>query len=164
MQRGVELLRAKTSIPVGAYAIVHDAGSVAAFAEAWRQGALPGEPRFRLSARGASLDEMAQCTGALPQGPARSALLAVLPRCVCEQQGLTIGDGDEPAGGGGRETAHQRIHSGRSLPYHPCGSDPVGAFEACREGTDSCAGAGCPGTAVGWHSTARSQRWSGKSN
>ncbi len=164
MQRGVELLRAKTSIAVGAYAIVHDAGSVAAFAEAWSQGAVPGQPRFRLSARGGSLDELAECTRALPSGPARSAVLAVLPRCVCEQQGLTIGDGDEPARAGSREATPERIHSGRSLPYHPCGSDPVGAFEACQEGVDSCAGAGCPGTAVGWHSTARSQRWSAKSN
>ena len=33
------------------------------------------------------------------------------------------------------------------------------AFEACQDGAESCAISGCPGTAVGWRSTARSKRW-----
>ena len=82
--RGVERLRAQTQVPVGAYAILHDARWVPAFAEAWSRGGLPGEPRFRLSARGAALDELVQCARALPPGPAQAALLAVVPRCLVE--------------------------------------------------------------------------------
>ena len=156
MLRGIERLCTETKIPVGAYAIVHDARGVAAFAEAWDRGALPGAPRFRLSARGASLDELVQCARALPSGPARAALLAVLPRCLCEPAGLAIeGGGQHPAS----LRPQQRIHGGRSVPDQPCGSDPIGAFEACRDGSGSCASAGCPGTAVGWQTTARSERW-----
>jgi hypothetical protein len=155
--RGVERLRTQTRIPIGAYAIVHDARWIPAFAEAWSRGGFPGEPRFRLSARGSSLDALIECAQSAPPGPVRSALLAVLPHCVMERDGLANGGGERALD---RATAQQRIHSGRSLPYHPCGSDPLGAFDTCPEGTETCAASGCPGMAVGWQTTARSQRWS----
>lgn len=156
MQRGVERLRAQTQIPVGAYAIVHDARLVGGFADAWSRGVLPGTPRFRLSARGGSLDELMQCATELAPGPARTALMAVLPRCGRKA------DAGEAAtvAATNRNTPQQRIHAGRSLPYEPCGADPIGAFELCPEDVGTCTSAACPGTARGWQSTARSQRWS----
>jgi MoaA/NifB/PqqE/SkfB family radical SAM enzyme len=158
MLRGVERVRAKTHLRIGAYAILHDARAVAAFAEAWSRGALPGEPRFRLSARGAALDDLLQCAQELPPGPARAALMAVLPLCLCGPDGLAgEGGGDAPIA----RTPQQRIHRGRTTPYQPCGSDPLGAFETYHGAGDACAVSGCIGTAVGWHRTARSQRWSG---
>jgi hypothetical protein len=157
--RGVERLRAHTRIPVGAYALVHDARSIAAFAEAWAHGALPGAPRFRLSTRGGSLDELVECARALPSGPARSALVALLPHCLCEAAGLA----SEVAAAGAREPAvpQQTVHCGRSVPYRPCGSDPIGVFETCQSAIAPCALPGCPGTPMGWHREARTERWSG---
>lgn len=174
MQRGVERLRAQTQIPVGAYAILHDARWVEAFADAWSRGALPGEPRFRLSARGGSLDELMRCAGALAPGAARDALLAVLPRCGSPSALSPASGGDRKreaeaspplAGENAREGApQQRIHGGRSLPYEPCGADPIGAFEICPADVGTCVSSGCAGTARGWESTTRSQRWSSSSN
>jgi hypothetical protein len=159
MERGVERLRAHTEIPVGSYAIVHDAAVVPAFAAAWSRGLLPGEPRFRLSALGAALDDLVQCTQALAPGPARSALLAVLPRCVCEQNGVQVGGNLEATASLIDPEPQQWIHWGRSLPYQPCGSDPIGSYETCPEQRASCAASGCHGTAMGWHRTARSTQW-----
>ena len=68
MLRGVERVRAETTIAVGAYAIVHEARWIPAFAAAWSSGDLPGAPRFRLSARGSSVEELVQCAQALPPG------------------------------------------------------------------------------------------------
>lgn len=159
MQRGIERLRAQTQIPVGAYAILHDARLVTGFADGWSRNALPGEPRFRLSARGGSLDELMQCATELPPGAARSALLAVLPRCGRERDGLPREENDTIAATN-RNTPQQRMHSGRSLPYEPCGADPIGTFELCPADVGTCTSSGCPGTPRGWQSTARSQRWS----
>ena len=158
MLRAVTRLRTRTPIQVGAYAIVHDASQVAAFAEAWQRGELPGEPRFRLSGRGGSLDELADCASALPPGKARTALLSVLPRCVCDAAGLVVED-DALARRGMDAAEQQRMQWGRSVAHHPCGSDPLGAFEACRDSAGTCTASGCPGIAVGWHSTARARRW-----
>jgi len=158
--RAVERVRAHARIPVGAYAVLHDARWVAAFADAWERGALPGAPRFRLSARGGSLDELVECAGGLAPGRARTALLAVLPQCLCERAGLA-GEAKRAADGGA--PAAQRVECGRAVPYSPCGSDPIGAFDPCAGGTGACALSGCSGTAVGWHSTARAERWSGSS-
>lgn len=155
MQRGVERLRAQTQIPVGAYAIIHDARFVPAFADAWSRGTLPGEPRFRLSERGGSLDELRACARELPPGPARDALTAVLPRCGSDG---TFDDTEE--GASAPPAPRQEIYCGRSRPYEPCGADPIGAFELCPEDVGTCRSSGCPGTARGWQSTARSQRWS----
>lgn len=155
--RGIEYLRGKTQIPVGAYAILHDAHLAPAFAQAWNLGALPGEPRFRLSARGSSVDELVECARMLPLGQARSALLALLPRCLRESGGLEIDD--ENATAVTLNQPQQRIQCGRIVPYQPCGSDPIGAFETCHEGAQSCAISGCLGTPAGWQSAARSKRW-----
>jgi MoaA/NifB/PqqE/SkfB family radical SAM enzyme len=160
MQRGVERLRAQTQIPVGAYAIVHDARMVPAFADAWSHGALPGEPRFRLSERGGSLEDLIQCAIELPPGPARAALLALLPRCGRDDAGIQQDEGSDVVAVTSRNTPQQRIHSGRSLPYEPCGADPIGAFELCPADVGTCTSSGCPGTPRGWQSTARSKRWS----
>ncbi len=153
--RAVENLRKQAKVPVGAYAILHDTRPVAAFAEAWSRGDLPGEPRFRLSARGASLDELLHSARALPPGPTRAALMAVLPQCLCEQEGL----GGEHRSSVNEPAPQQSVQFGRSVPYRPCGSDPIGAFETCRDGAEPCATPGCPGTAVGWQSSVRSKRW-----
>lgn len=158
--RGIERVRGQTQIPVGAYALLHDARWVPAFAEGWSRGGFPGAPRFRLSPRGSSLEELVQCARVLPPGPARTALLAVLPQCLVEPDGLASERNGESAAAMSPTTAQQRIHSGRSLPYQPCGSDPIGAFEMCHQDVGTCARIGCAGTAVGWQSRARSQQWS----
>lgn len=152
MLRAVQRLRQTAKIPVGAYAILHDARPVPAFAELWAQHRLPGEPRFRLSARGSSLDELVRVGRELPDGPVRSALQAVLPHCLWQP--------DESARGAkGAFASQQALRCGRAESYQPCGSDPIGAFEACEKGMEWCNVPGCPGTAVGWQSTARSKRW-----
>lgn len=158
--RALERVRAKTSIAVGAYAVLHDARAVPAFAEAWSRGALPGAPRFRLSPRGASLDELADCVQRLPDGPARAALMALLPRCGTAHEAMTTAGSPHPGGAIG-----QTLQGGRRAAARPCGSDPIGEFEPCDEGTTGhCTTSTCPGMAVGWHSSARAQRWSGNSN
>lgn len=156
MLRGVERVRRHTSIAVGAYAVLHDARMAPLFAEAWERGGLPGAPQFRLSARGASLDELLEAARALPPGRAHAALLAVLPRCLTAPEDAATA---AAAVAVDRQPPRQVILSGRSMPYQPCGSDPVGSFEACEERPGSCALPGCPGTAVGWHSSARAKRW-----
>jgi hypothetical protein len=150
MLRAVQRLRQTAKIPVGAYAILHDTRPLPAFAELWTQRRLPGEPRFRLSARGSSLDELARAGRELPDGPVRSALQAVLPHYLR----------DEPERAAKSAFAFQQaLHCGRSEAHRPCGSDPIGSFEACEKGAEWCNVPGCPGTAVGWQSTARSKRW-----
>lgn len=149
MLRAVERLRTRSRIAVGAYAILHDASQVAAYADAWQRHALPGTPRFRLSPQGGRLDELIDCAAALPEGPARAALRAVLPQC-----------GGEVTGGTAAPAAPARRYThGRSLHHTPCGSDPFGAFTPCQHDGDRCVVASCPGTAVGWHTPARSTRW-----
>jgi hypothetical protein len=149
MLRAVERLRTRSRIAVGAYAVLHDATQVAAYADAWQRHALPGTPRFRLSPQGGGLDELIECAGALPDGPARTALRAVLPQCGSEVGGAAA----EPA------APTQRFEHGRSVLHAPCGSDPFGAFAPCQHAGDGCLVASCPGTAVGWHTPARSTRW-----
>src|SRR4029077_20005407 len=155
--RGVDRLREQASIGVGAYAIVHDAHAVRLFADAWSRGELPGPPRFRLAARGSSLDELVECARDLPSGAARSALFAVLPHCLWEQAGVAVDEGAsvesvEP------EVPEFGVAFGRPVECVPCGSDPVGAFAGCRDGK-ACAVIGCPGTALGWQWGARAERW-----
>lgn len=159
MQRGVERLRANSETAVEGYAIVHDASMIPSFAAAWERGALPGPPRFRLSAQGGSLDDLVQCARALAPGAARTALVSLLPRCLCEQEELCAGDGSESPVSVKHPEPRQWIHQGRSMPYQPCGSDPFGSFEACPETQSSCVSAGCPGTATGWYRATRSTRW-----
>jgi len=156
--RGVDRLREQTSTAVGGYAIIHDARSVRLFADAWSRGGLPGSPRFRLAARGSSLDELVECARELPPGAARSALLAVLPHCLCEEAGVGVDErasveSAEPAG------AQFAVAFGRRVEHARCGSDPVGAFASCGNDGNACAVIGCPGTALGWQRNVRSERW-----
>jgi hypothetical protein len=161
--RGVERLREQTSIMVGAYAIIHDARLVPRFVDAWSRGELPGQPRFRLAADGSSLEDVVECARRLPAGVARSALLAVLPRCLYGEAGLDRDDRasiesaarDSAAGEG---TAFG-VAFGRRVEYAPRGSDPVGAFASCSNDGNGCTVIGCPGTAIGWQRNARSERW-----
>jgi len=153
--RAVQRLRTKADVRAGAYALLHDARQMPAWAAAWDAGQLPGAPRFRLSAGGGSLDELIEAARALPEGRTRAALLAVLPHCLAADAGLAV-DG---AAAAAAPATQQQLHFGRSMPYDPCGADPLGAFAPCGGGAGTCATPGCPGRAVGWHSTARSQRW-----
>lgn len=155
--RGVDRLREQTSIGVGAYAIVHDARSVRLFADAWSRGELPGPPRFRLAARGSSLDELVECARDLPPCGARRALFAVLPHCLCEQAGVAL-DAGPSAESVEPEVPEFGVAFGRRTENVPCGSDPVGAFANCRDGK-ACAVIGCPGTALGWQRGAKAERW-----
>ncbi|MBX3025693.1 hypothetical protein KF840_12370 [bacterium] len=153
--RAAQRLRAKANLRVGAYAILHDASPVAAYAAAWADGQLPGEPRFRLAASGGSLDELVDAARALPAGRTRQALLAVLPRCLTAAAGLAA----DAVSADAAAAPQQRMQFGKSVPYAPGGSDPLGPFAPCPAGGRGCGIAGCPGLAIGWHSTARSQRW-----
>jgi hypothetical protein len=155
--RAVDRLREQTSIAIGAYAVVHEARSVRLFADAWARGELPGAPRFRLSARGASLEDLVECARELAPGAARTALLDVLPHCLCDDAGVHIDDATSVAPGEPVESRFS-VAFGRRIESVPCGSDPVGAFARCRDGRP-CAVIGCPGTALGWHWGARSERW-----
>ena len=152
--RAAQRLHTRANLRVGAYAILHDARPVPAYAAAWAAGHLPGEPRFRLSDAGGSLDALLDAARALPAGRARAALLAVLPRCLTEEAGLAAG----APGAGARGAAVQRIDCGRAMPYAPCGADPFGAFEPCPTGAGTCATAGCVGFARGWQSSAVMER------
>lgn len=154
--RGVEQLREKTTIPVGAYAVIHDARAIPRFVEAWSRGELPGEPRFRLAADGSALDDVVACARSTPAGHARSALFAVLPHCLCEEAGLGVGERGQDG-----PSAEPRfgVAFGRRVDYAPRGSDPIGAFTSCGDDGNACTVMGCPGTAIGWERNARSERW-----
>jgi hypothetical protein len=156
--RGVERLRDQTTITVGAYAIIHDARAVPLFAEAWSRGELPGAPRFRLAANGASLDDLVESARRLPPGEARSAVLAVLPRCLCEEADVRIDDG-VAVGSADDEGPAFSVAFGRRVAYTPRGSDPIGAFAGCGDDGNPCSTIGCRGTALGWQRNARSERW-----
>jgi hypothetical protein len=155
--RGVERLRQHASIVVGTYAVVHDARVIPRFVDAWSRGDLPGEPRFRLAADGASLDDVADYARRLPAGAARSALVAVLPRCLCEEAGVSIDEAPVAA----TEVAPPpfSVAFGRRVAHGPRGSDPIGAFASCGDDGNACNVTGCPGTAIGWQRNSRSERW-----
>jgi MoaA/NifB/PqqE/SkfB family radical SAM enzyme len=156
--RGVEHLREKTAVPVGGYAILHDARPIPRFVEAWSRGELPGEPRFRLAADGAALDDIVECVRRMPAGAARSALAAVLPRCMYTEARLDLDDltAEDPDASA---RARFSVAFGRRVDYAPRGSDPIGAFTSCGDDGNACTVMGCPGTAIGWQRNARSERW-----
>lgn len=154
--QAIARLREQTSIAVGTYAVLHDAASVRPFAEAWSRGELPGAPRFRLSARGSSLEPLVECARELPPGALRTALLAVLPRCMCEAAGLGVNDASA-IGRSEPEGPWFGVAFGQPIDWTPCGSDPVGEFASCEK--ESCVAHGCPGMARGWERETRSERW-----
>jgi MoaA/NifB/PqqE/SkfB family radical SAM enzyme len=156
--RGVEHLRGKTSIAVGAYAVIHDARMLPRLVEAWSRGELPGEPRFRLAADGGALEDVIDYARRLPAGAARSALSAVVPHCSCDETALD--DGERAAVDATPSAAPAFSFAfGRRVEYAVRGSDPVGAFTSCGDDGNACTVIGCPGTAIGWQRNARSERW-----
>ncbi len=156
--RGVERVREQTAIAVGAYAVIHDARAIPRFVDAWGRGDLPGEARFRLAADGSSLEDVVDQARRLPAGVARSALVAVLPHCLCAEAGLDLNDRAAVESAGGDAPAFG-VAFGRRVAYAPRGSDPVGAFASCGDDGHVCTVPGCPGTAIGWQRNARSERW-----
>lgn len=140
MRRAVERLRNECDLVAGSYAILHHVGELAAYEDAWARGILPGTPRFRLSGGGDSLDDLARCVRAMPPGEARLTLQSLLPVC------LGGAEASAPSIYGSQRT----IRCGNSIPYHPCGSDPLGAFHPCSPERAGCGAAGCVGFAVGW--------------
>lgn len=152
--QAVARLREQASIAAGTFAVLHDAAAVRPFAEAWSRGDLPGSPRFRLSARGSSLEALVECARDLPAGAARTALLAVLPRCLCESAGLADAS---PVESSQPDGPWRGVAFGQPVDWTPCGSDPVGEFSSCDK--ETCVSDGCPGTARGWDRETRSGRW-----
>jgi len=148
--QGLARLGQKARVEVGCYGVLHDHADVSGYAEAWQAGRLPGAPAFRLSAAGGSLRELANAAAALPEGPARAALAAVLPACLLPRTEAVAGA--EAAGSAiGRLPA---VLAGVVAPAvaeageAPSGSDPLGEFLPCRCGPELAAR--CPGRAVGW--------------
>jgi hypothetical protein len=122
---------------VGSYAVIHDAGAVQAYARTWAQNELPGEPCFRLSPAGDSLEELAAAASALPEGPARGALTRVLPACLL-----------------GRSEPVPALEPGTEFTEAldpatpPSASDRCGTFRPCVCGGELAPR--CPGIATGW--------------
>ncbi|MEO6027416.1 MAG: radical SAM protein, partial [Candidatus Binatia bacterium] len=156
--RGVERLREHTAIVVGAYAVIHDARLIPRFVDAWSRGELPGQPQFRLAAEGSVIEDVVECARRMPAGVGRSALLAVLPHCLCDEAGLAMDDHADAESSESAEPAFG-VAFGRRVEYTPRGSDPVGAFASCGDDGNVCTVIGCPGTAIGWQRNARSERW-----
>ena len=95
---------------------------------------------------------------ALPAGRARSGAAGGAAALPGEPTAGLAGDAPAP-----RIDARRRssaFTAAGACPTTP--ADPIRSAPStpCPTGAGSCAVAGCPGTAVGWHSTARSQRWS----
>jgi MoaA/NifB/PqqE/SkfB family radical SAM enzyme len=127
--RGLERFARLTGATVGAFAVLHDEERVADFARAWAEGRLPGEPAFRLSARGAALAALSRAGGAL------SVLGAVLPPCLAPEGGAAGNPG-------------QLFDEAWVVGAPPSGCDRYGTFGPC-----ACTGPTarpCPGVALGW--------------
>jgi molybdenum cofactor biosynthesis enzyme MoaA len=141
---GVERLARVAPGRVGVFGVLAEASLASEFAAAWARGALPGEPRFRLAARGGSLDELATVVRRLEQGPSRAALERLLPLCARADGAAVARDAGEP------DTAAWGLEFTRGaepLPASVC--DPRGDFAPC-----GCGAAGCPGSARGWSRSA----------
>ncbi len=128
---GLRRLESVAGVRTGAFAVLHGSEPVEAFAAAWARGDLPGAPRFRLSPEGGALNDLVSAASFV-EGPAREALLAVLPRClapsdVAPARSATVAFADP-----GDPTAY------------PSGSDVLGIYLPC------CGEPRCPGRAVGW--------------
>ena len=124
---------------VGCYAVLSDASMVQDFVEAWDMGDLPGTPWFRLGPEGGSLVELAAVCQSLPEGAARDALCAVLPRRLCPHETLLAAPVAQEAWGDLPEVFSIVSGCDKFGQYTDRLSDP--------EGTEPGA---CPGYAVGW--------------
>ncbi|MFM2162597.1 MAG: hypothetical protein RLZZ383_2109 [Pseudomonadota bacterium] len=134
--------RAGEAVPglaVGAYAVLRDASEVLAWAQAWDDGLLPGDPFFRLASVGGDLAELAAAAASLPRGPARDALAAVLPVALLPR------DGVKPA-----PEATVAFGEFAAVWAAPSGSDRFGCYTGrlAREGGPVAGD--CPGWALGW--------------
>ena len=86
---------------------------------------------FACRPSGASLDELAQLRARAAAGRgARGAAGASCRAALCEREGLPPSS-DGAAGRRSAAAQRRRFDCGRSVPYRPCGSDPIGAFETC---------------------------------
>lgn len=134
--RGAEVLSRDYGTQVSAFAVVANAEDAVAFADAWAQGALPGEPLFRLSEHGSSLDALFDALASLSHAPSRQALERLLPSCLRDAAaatGATALDALEP------EFTHTLA------PRAASACDRLGQFRSC-----ACGSVGCPGVALGW--------------
>lgn len=128
------------SIELGAYAVLMDPAHVAAFAEAWDFGDLPGDPFFRLAPTGGDLVALAAAADALPEGPARDALAAVLPKKLFPR-----GDHVVPA-----PEALEVWGDVASAYRKPSGSDRYGCYTGRPTPASAPSPGDDPGVAVGW--------------
>lgn len=133
---GVARLSSVVPVPVGVFGVLDDAASFHGFAEAWASGALPGDARFRLSARGGSLDELSEQLASATHAPSRAALAAVLPRCLLSEPAAWESEGELGPEFYFRPEARSASACDRLGQYRPC----------CRGVRDGS----CPGVAVGW--------------
>ena len=130
-------------VPVGTYAVVHNADQIAPFAAAWTEGTLVGTPEFRLAPTGESLDALAEAGAALPAGPARRAIAAVVPPCLLARTEDVV-----PA-----EAAGWAWGRPQRAGYAPSAIDRLGTYETCAEAGGCPVAALCPGIATGWSSS-----------
>ena len=144
--QGLGRLGQKARVELGCYGVLHDHADVAGYADAWQAGRLPGAPAFRLSAAGGSLRQLASAAAALPEGPTRAALAAVLPAWLLERsEPVTAAE----AAGSAIGLLPALLPAGViATGEAPSGSDPLGEFLPCQCGPELAAR--CPGRAVGW--------------
>lgn len=128
------------SIELGAYAVITDPAQVAAFAEAWDMGDLPGDPWFRLAPTGGSLTALARAAEALPAGRARDALAAVLPRAVFDRPDHVVPAPQATLAWGDVPTAQT----------NPSGSDRYGWYTGRPSAASEPVAGDDPGIAAGW--------------
>lgn len=129
-----------SSIELGSYAVLTSAEHLAAFAEAWDFGDLPGQPWFRLAPRGGSLPALARAAEALPEGPARDAIAAVLPKALLARPDHVQRAPHAQAAWGNVPETYAK----------PSGSDRYGCYTD-RPSADQRDTQGlCPGYAEGW--------------
>lgn len=127
------------SIRVGTYAVLTGPDHLLAFAEAWDQGELPGEPWFRLAPRGGDLAALARAAEQLPAGLVRDAIAAVLPAAICPRGAVVPAPEASIAWG---EVPSQFAKPGGSDRYG-CYTDRPSRVGGAQPGDD-------PGWAVGW--------------
>lgn len=135
---GAEVLSRDYGTRVSAFGVVASAEDAEAFAEAWAQGALPGQPLFRLAERGASVDALVDTLKRLTHAPSQQALARLLPAC--------LRDAAEPASDAAVEALEPEF-THAPTPREASVCDRLGRFRPC-----SCGKLGCPGIAVGWTS------------
>ena len=129
-------------------------------------GHLDAEDPILAQARGEALDEALAVDGLLGRaGEPRAA-------ARCEGKERVGMEGKSEGRRGEREPSQLfagdgeyefGVAFGRRVEHVSCGSDPVGTFATCGDDGNACAVSGCPGTALGWQRSARSERWTQQS-